>query len=147
MVSNMITIVLADDHNLVRKSLKSLFNTESDFNVVGEVEDGLAAINLVETIQPDILVLDMVMPGLNGLEVTRRLNSRGTRTRIVILSMQSCEAYVSQALNSGVKAYVLKDSPPEELIKAVREAQAGRNYLCSLLADQPSVSSQFKSAA
>ncbi len=129
----MITIVLADDHNLVRKSLKILFSAEPDFNIVGEVEDGLEAVSLVEKIRPDILVLDMAMPGMNGLEVAFCLNNRGSKTQIVILSMQNSDTYVSQALRFGVKCYVLKESPPEEIIKAIREAMAGRIYLCSML--------------
>ena len=143
----MITIVLADDHELVRKSLKSYFSSEPDFNIVGEVEDGLEAVILVEKIKPDILVLDMAMPGMNGLEVTRCLNSRGCKTGIVILSMHNGDAYISQALSFGAKGYVLKESPPEELTKAIREAMAGRSYLCSILTDQAKVHSQFKKAA
>jgi DNA-binding NarL/FixJ family response regulator len=131
----MINIVLADDHELVRNGVKSLLSIEPDFKIVGEVEDGLEAVSLVEKIKPDILVLDMTMPGMNGLEVAFCLNSRGCKTCIVILSMQNGDAYVSQALSFGVKGYVLKESPPEELTKAIREAVAGRRYLCSMLAD------------
>ncbi len=129
----MITIVLADDNTLVRKSLKSFLSTESDFNIVGEVEDGLEAVILVERLKPDILVLDMAMPGMNGLEAITCLNSRGSKTSIVILSMQNGDAYVSQAIGLGVKGYVLKESPPEEMVKAIREAIAGRRYLCTKL--------------
>jgi two-component system, NarL family, response regulator NreC len=130
----MISIVLADDHKVVRKGVKALLSAEPDFNVVGEVEDGLNTISLVERLNPDILVLDLIMPGMNGLEVTHSLNSRGSKTGIVILSMQNCDAYVCQALKFGAKAYVLKEAPPEELIKAIREVMAGRSYLCSALA-------------
>lgn len=132
----MTTIVLADDHILVRKSIRSLLSTELDFDIVGEVEDGLEAVIQVERLKPDILVLDMAMPVMHGLEVISQLNSRSCKTRIVILSMQNSDAYVSRALSLGVKGYVLKESPPEELIKAIREALAGRNYLCSELSPQ-----------
>ena len=131
----MINIVLADDHKVVRKGLKALLSTEPDFNIVGEVEDGLDTVSLVERIKPDILVLDLMMPGMNGLEVTRTLNSRGAKTGIVILSMHNCDAYICQALRFGAKAYVLKEAPPEELVKAIREVMAGRSYLCSALSE------------
>lgn len=143
----MITIVLADDHTLIRKSLKLLLSTEPDFIIVGEVQDGLEAVVLVEKIKPDILVLDMAMPLMNGLEVISCLNSRGSRTSIVILSMQNSDAYVSRAIALGVKGYVLKESPPEEIIKAIREAIAGRSYLCSKLSQPVFVPSPFEKAA
>jgi len=143
----LITIVLADDHTLVRKSLKLLFSNEPDFNIVGEVEDGLEAIVLVEKIKPDILVLDLAMPLMNGMEVITCLNNRGSKTNIVILSMQNGDAYVSRAISLGVKGYVLKESPPEEMVKAIREAIAGRRYLCSKLSQQVFVPSQFEKAA
>jgi two-component system, NarL family, response regulator NreC len=129
----MIEIVLADDHKVVLKGLKALLGSEADFRVTGEAEDGLETLNLVERLKPDILVLDMMMPGMNGLEVTSTLKKRGSKTDIVILSMQNCDAYISQAFRSGAKAYVLKEAPPEELITAIREVMAGRSYLCSAL--------------
>ncbi len=143
----MITIVLADDHGLVRKSLKLLFSIEPDFSIVGEGEDGLEAIILVERLKPDILVLDMAMPGMNGLEVITCLNSRDSKTSIVILSMQNSDAHVSRAMSLGVKGYVLKESPPEEIVKAIREAIGGRRYLCSKLSHHVIVPSKFDKAA
>lgn len=131
----MINIVLADDHKVVRKEIKALLSTEPDFNVIGEVGNGLDTVSLVERIKPDILVLDMMMPGMNGLEVTRTLTSRGSRTGIVILSMQNVDAYICQVLRFGAKAYVLKEAPTEELVKAIREVMAGRWYLCSALSE------------
>ncbi len=83
---NSTTIVLADDHHVVREGLRSLLEAEPDFSVVGETGDGLEAAQLVERLQPDVLVLDLVMPGLNGLEVTRRVSQRSPQTRVVILS-------------------------------------------------------------
>jgi DNA-binding NarL/FixJ family response regulator len=140
----MINIVLADDHQVVRKGLKALLSNEPDFVIVGEVEDGLNAVSLVERLKPDILVLDLMMPGMNGLEVMRALNSRGSMTGIVILSMQNCGAYIHQAFSLGAKAYVLKEAPPEELLKAIREAMAGRNYLCSALSEDVVMHTQVK---
>ena len=127
----MINIILADNHKLVCQGLKALLTTEPDFNIIGEVADGLSAIHLVESVKPDILVLDMVMPAINGLEVIRTLNGNGSKTGVIILSMQNCDAYVFKALAFGAKGYVLKEAPSDELVKAIREVMAGRLYLSS----------------
>jgi two-component system response regulator NreC len=129
----MLNIILADDHKIVRKGLKALLSTEPDFRIVGEAENGLEALELVEKLKPDVLVLDLMMPVLSGLEVTRSLCQKPCRTRIVILSMHSSEAYVIEALRLGAQAYVLKESPPEELIKGIREAAAGKRFLSAPL--------------
>jgi len=131
-----INIVLADDHQVVRKGLKALLSAEADFSVVGEAGDGLETVQLVERLKPDILVLDLMMSGINGLEVTRQLNKKGVKTGIVILSMHNNEAYVLEALRSGAKAYILKDSPPDELTRAIREVSSGRRYLSSPLTER-----------
>jgi two-component system response regulator NreC len=131
----MINIVLADDHQVVRKGLNALLSAEADFSIVGEAGDGLETVQLVERLRPDILVLDLMMSGINGLEVTRQLNKKGVKTGIVILSMHNNEAYVLEALRSGARAYILKDSPPEELTRAIREVSSGRRYLSSPLTE------------
>ncbi len=131
----MINIVLADDHQVVRKGVRALISVEPDFNIIGETGDGLETLDLVEKLKPDVLVLDLMMPGLNGLEVNRQLAKKSPATRIVVLSMHSSEAYVLEALRAGAKAYVLKDAPPEELVYAIREAFAGRRYLSSPLSE------------
>jgi two-component system response regulator NreC len=132
----MTTIVLADDHHIVRQGLRSLLEAEPDFSVVGEAGDGLEAAQLVERLRPDVLVLDLMMPGLNGLEVTRRVSQRSPQTRIVILSMHADEAHVLEALRVGAAAYVLKESTAAELVRAVREAAAGRRYLSPPLSER-----------
>jgi DNA-binding NarL/FixJ family response regulator len=132
----MINIILADDHQVVRKGLKALLSVEQDFNIVGEAGDGLETVKLVEQLQPDVLILDLMMAGINGLEVTRQLNKKNPRTGIVILSMHSNEAYVLEALRSGARAYILKESPPEELVRAIREVSSGRRYLSSPLTER-----------
>ncbi len=132
----MITIVLADDHHVVRQGLRSLLETEPDLQVVGEASDGLEAIQLVESVHPDILVLDLMMRGMNGLEVAREVSKRSTGTRIVILSMYDNEAYVLGALRAGAKAYVLKESSSAELVQAIREAVIGHRYLSSSLSER-----------
>ena len=130
------TIVLADDHQVVRQGLKALLEAESDFSVVGEAGDGLQAIKRVELLNPRVLVLDVMMPGLNGLDVTPQIKKCSPNTQVVILSMYSNEAYVLEALGSGASAYVLKDSSSDDLVHAVREAAAGRRYLSPPLSDR-----------
>jgi DNA-binding NarL/FixJ family response regulator len=129
----MTKIVLADDHQVVRRGLKALLSTESDFDIIGEAGDGLETVDLVTRLQPDVLVLDLMMPGINGIEVTRQLDNYSPKISIIILSMHDNRAYVKEALNSGAMAYVLKESPPEEVITAIREVISGRQYLCTLL--------------
>jgi len=127
--SSATTIVLADDHRIVLRGLRALLEAESGFAVIGEAEDGLKVMSLAERLRPDVLVLDLMMPGLGGFDVTRRVAKRLPRTRVVILSMYSSEAHVVEALRSGASAYVLKDASVEELVTAIREAAAGRRYL------------------
>lgn len=133
---NKTTIVLADDHQVVRQGLKALLEAEPDFKVVGEAGDGLQAIKRVELLSPRILVLDLMMPGLNGLDVTPQIKKCSPHTQVVILSMYSNEAYVLEALGNGASAYVLKDSSSDDLVHAVREAAAGRRYLSPPLSDR-----------
>jgi len=123
------TILLADDHQIVLKGLRSLLEAQAGFAVVGEANDGLKAASMVERLKPDVLVLDLMMPGLSGFDVTRRVVKRVPKTKIVILSMYSSEAHVAEALRSGASAYVLKGASAEELINAIREAAQGRRYL------------------
>ena len=129
------TIVLADDHRIVRQGLRALLKAEADFSVIGEAGDGLEALELVRKASPDVVVLDLMMPGLNGLEVARQLGKRA-QTKVVILSMYDDEGFVLEALAKGVSAYVLKDSSSSDLIQAVREAAAGRRYLSPPLSDR-----------
>jgi DNA-binding NarL/FixJ family response regulator len=123
------TIVLADDHQVVRQGLRSLLEAEPRFRVVGEAGNGLDVPRIVERLRPDVLVLDMIMPGLNGLEITRQVKKRSPKTQVVILSMHKDESYVLEALQNGAAAYVVKDSSAQELVKAVREAASDRHYL------------------
>jgi DNA-binding NarL/FixJ family response regulator len=132
----MTTIVLADDHQLVRQGLRALLEVESDLRVIGEAGDGLEAVRLVERLNPNVVVLDLMMPGINGLEVTRQLKKNSFQTGIVILSMYADEAYVLEALGNGASAYVLKDSNASDLVHAVREVAAGRRYLSPPLSDR-----------
>ena len=130
------TVVLADDHHIVRKGLRTLLEAEGDFAVIGEEADGLKVVDLVERLRPNVLVLDVQMPGLNGLEITRQIAQRGLKTRVVILSMHANETYVLEALRHGAAGYVLKDASPAEVIEAVREVSAGHRYLSRGLSER-----------
>lgn len=125
----MVSIVLADDHDVVRRGLQFILEMEPDFEIIGEAGEGLEAVRLVEQLQPDVLVVDVVMPNLTGIEVTRRVVQASPRTSVVVVSMHANEAYVFEALRAGAKAYVLKTSTQEELVPAVREAAIGRRYV------------------
>ena len=123
------TIVLADDHHVVRQSFRLLLEAEPDFEVTGEAASGLEAIETVERLRPDVLVVDLMMPELNGIEVTHRIKKQFPRTVVTILSMHENEAYVVEALRAGVSAYVLKKSTAQELVYAIRQGIAGQLFL------------------
>ncbi len=123
-----VSIVLADDHTLMRQSLRLLIERQPEFQVVGEASTGLEAVQLVERLKPTLLVLDLMMPVLNGLEVLKQIQKTGP-TRTIILSMHSNEAYVLEALRNGAFAYVLKQSTASNLVHALQEVVAGRHYL------------------
>lgn len=127
-----VSIFLADDHHVVRQGLRSLLEAEPDFTVVGEAADGLETVRMVEKLKPHVLVLDLMMPGLYGLEVARQV--QGT-TRVVILSMHASEAYVLEALQNGAYGYVLKDSTAADLVQAVRLAAEGKRFLSQPFSD------------
>jgi DNA-binding NarL/FixJ family response regulator len=124
-----VTVVLADDHQVVREGLRLLLEAQPDLSVVGEASDGLQAADLVDQLKPDVLVVDLVMPGLGGLDVARDVKRRSPKTRVVVLSMHSSDSFVLQALKNGASAYVLKDSSAAELVQAIHTVVAGRRYL------------------
>ncbi len=130
------TVVLADDHHIVRQGLRAVLEAEGDFSVIGEEADGLKVVALVERLRPGVLLLDLQMPGLNGLEIARQIAQRGLKTRVVILSMHANETYVLDALRHGAAGYVLKDANPAEVVEAVREVGAGRRYLSRSLSER-----------
>jgi two-component system, NarL family, response regulator NreC len=131
-----IRIVLADDHQIVRQGVKVLLENESDFEVVGEAGDGTTALAITGKLNPDILVADLMMPGLNGLEVTRRVGRASPDTKVIILSMYMNEPYVIEALRNGAYGYVLKESNIADLARAIREVSAGRHYLSPPLSER-----------
>ena len=130
-----ITIVLADDHHIVRGGVSALLKAEPDMQVIGESGDGLETLRLVEELKPRVLITDIEIPGISGIEVTRRVTARFPETRVVVLSMYQNEAFVQSALKAGAMAYVLKDSGPEELKTAIRTAHNGGHYLSPSLSE------------
>lgn len=122
----MITILLADDHHVVRQGLRSLIDSQEDFQVIGEASNGHEALEMIHQLKPQVSVLDLMMPGLNGLEITRQV---WRQTQVLILSMHANEAYVIEALRKGASGYVLKDATANELIQAIRIVASGQRYL------------------
>lgn len=129
-----IRLLLADDHLLFRAGLKSMLEKSSDLEIVGEAVDGHATLQLAEKLSPDIILLDISMPGLNGLEALRRLSETQPGIRVIILSMHSDRRYVTESIKAGAKGYVLKDSTVEELVTAIRTIMRGEVYLSSRIA-------------
>ncbi|MEM8968553.1 MAG: response regulator transcription factor [Bacteroidota bacterium] len=124
----MTTIVLADDHTVVRDGLRILLESESDFSVVGEASNGLEALDKVESLQPDIVLLDIRMPELDGIETARRLPEYSSHTRSLIISMHAHDEYVLRSARSGASGYVLKDATKDELMRAIRTVKQGNKY-------------------
>lgn len=125
----MATLILADDHNVVREGLRLLLEAEPDLRVIAEAADGVETVRLVEQLQPDLLIVDVIMPGMNGLQVAYQVKRGCPATSVMMLSMYETDAYVVEALQVGVSAYVLKKATSRELVHAVREVLAGRRYL------------------
>jgi two-component system response regulator NreC len=131
----LIRVVLADDHHVVRHGLKALLKSDLAMDVVGEAGSGLEAAQAAQRLKPDVLVLDLMMGDVSGISIISQVLKKSPETAVVILSMYGNDCYVMEALQAGAKAYVLKDSPPEELMRAIREAAAGRRYLAPPLSD------------
>jgi two-component system response regulator NreC len=129
------TILLADDHALVRQGLRVLLGEEPEFNVIGEAGSGLEAIRRCNELKPDVLVLDIMLEDVSGIEVARQVKESSPHTAVVVLSMYGDKKHVLEALQAGAKAYVVKKSVSSELVQAVREALVGRRYLGPSLAD------------
>jgi two-component system response regulator NreC len=126
-------ILLADDHVTVRHGLKLLIDSQPDMHVAAEASDGAAAVELTSTTAPDVVVMDVSMPGMNGLMATRKLRHAHPDLAIIMLTRHSDDAYLQELLRAGASGYVLKQSPPAELLQAIRAAAAGRQYIDSAL--------------
>lgn len=127
-------ILLADDHNVLRKGLRRILEEQPDLEVVGEASDGRQAVSLAQSLKPDVVVMDIAMPLMNGLEATRQILQRGAELNVLILSMYSDENYVVQVLRAGARGYLLKDSAEEDLITAVRTVAKGQPFFSPKIA-------------
>jgi two-component system, NarL family, response regulator NreC len=124
----MIRVLLADDHTLIRAGLRMVVAAQPDLTVVGEAGDGRQAVAMAQNLKPNVVVMDIGMPGLNGIEAARQIRAALPETQVVMLSMHSDEAYVLRALKAGAKAYLLKDSAEPDLARAIRAAAAGKSF-------------------
>lgn len=124
-----IRLLLADDHNVLRQSLTLLLGKETDFEVVGQAEDGIQAVQMAEELQPNVVLMDISMPHLNGIEATRRIKQKSPDIKVLVLTMYSDERYISQVLRAGASGYLLKDASKEELLSAIHSVTRGESYL------------------
>ena len=124
-----IRILLADDHNVMRDGLRVLLERQPGFEVVAEAADGIEAVRQAEEHAPDVVVMDIAMPTLNGIEATRRITMAEPKTEVVILSMHFDESYILRSMKAGARAYLLKDSAKADLINAIRSVHEGRSFL------------------
>lgn len=129
-------ILLADDHAILRAGLKLLLNGQPDLMVVGEAQNGMSALALVEELQPDIILLDLTMPGLGGLEILRTLRGVSPHCRALVLTMHDDESHLRQALALGAAGYVLKKAVDSELLNAIRAVMRGETYVHSAMMDK-----------
>ena len=127
-MSDKIRVVLADDHVFVRDGIKSLLENEANITVVGEATDGLEALTLIDSLQPDLLILDIRMPNMTGIEVVEQLRSKNNLVKIVMLSMHESEEYVLKSIQAGADGYLLKGSSKEEFLKALHTVANGGKY-------------------
>jgi two-component system response regulator NreC len=125
----LIRILLADDHTVVRDGLRALLEKQSDMTVVGEAADGRDSVRLAEDQSPDVVVMDIAMPNMNGIEATRRIVAANPRIAVVILSMHHDESYILRSLKAGARGYLLKESLGTEVIEAIRAVSQGRSFL------------------
>jgi len=121
---------------VVRRGIKALLESDTDIKVIGEAGSGVEAVQLTSRLRPGVLVLDLMLADMSGLGIIRQVKKHSPETSVIILSMYGNDCYVVEALQAGAKGYVLKDSPPEELVRAVREAAAGHRYLAPPLSDR-----------
>jgi DNA-binding NarL/FixJ family response regulator len=129
-----IKVLLADDHRLMREALRSIVEKEPDMKVVGEAADGRSAVRLAREVSPDIVIMDIAMPELNGVEATQQIFSEAPNIKILALSMHSDEHFVAGMLKAGASGYLLKDCAAEEMVQAIRSVIGGREYLSSKVA-------------
>jgi len=131
----MTNIVIADDHHLMRESVASLLREEPDFKVVGQCSNGRELLKLVELFRPNVAVVDVSMPELNGIEATRLIHKNNPSTRIIALSIYTDEAYIRDMISAGASGYVIKSEAAKDLVKAIRKSSRGKEYFSEEIAD------------
>ena len=131
---NRLRLLLADDHTLVRQGLKKVLESHRDWEVIAQASDGREAVRLAEAHKPDVAVIDVAMPLLNGVETTRQIVKRVPGTRVLVLSMHADEAYVTQMLKAGAAGYILKDSADVDLLQAVSAVSQGKSFFSPAIA-------------
>ena len=131
-----VTLIIADDHKLFRLGLRQLLDNQKTVSVVGEAATGFEAATLAHDLKPDIVLMDISMPELNGIEATRRIVDDNPAIRVVILSMHADRRYVQEALRAGAKGYLLKDSAPEEVMRAIQKVMRNQYYLSARINEQ-----------
>jgi two-component system response regulator NreC len=122
-------VLIADDHAIVREGVRMILAKEKDIDVVGEAEEGGQALQLVETLRPDVVIMDISMPGMGGIEATQKLKERHPKVAVLVLTMHEDESYVFQLLRAGASGYVLKRAAAQDLVQAVRAAAKGEAFL------------------
>lgn len=135
MMSKKIRVLLADDHSVVRQGFRMILGAQADMEIVGEAGNGREAISMSEQLHPDVVVMDVAMPELNGIEATRRIMESAPHTRILALSMHKDSVYVREILRAGARGYLLKDSIDVDLLAAVRAVAKGEGYLSPAVSD------------
>ena len=130
---NKIRVILAEDHTIVRQGLRSLLEQSDDIEVIAEAEDGREAVNKTEQLKPDIVLMDISMPILNGIEATRQIKKKFPDIKVLILTMHTTEEYISQILHAGASGYLVKKSAHHELLSAIKAIQKGNSYLSPLV--------------
>ncbi len=128
-------IVIAEDHTIVREGLRSLLSSDPEFEIAGEAEDGREAIQRVETLAPDIVLMDLSMPRMNGIEAIREIRKRISGTKVIVLTVHKDEEYILTAFQAGANGYVLKDATHSELVAAVRTVLKGKPYLSPAISE------------
>jgi DNA-binding NarL/FixJ family response regulator len=132
----MIRVLLADDHTVVRQGLKVLLTSGGDIEIVGEAENGRQAVQMAQQLSPDVTVIDVAMPVLNGLDATRQIRRSAPTTKVLILSSYSEDDYVQEAMDAGASGYLVKQTAANELVKAIRAVQAGSTFFSPAIAQR-----------
>ena len=130
-----IKIFLADDHEVIREGLKTLLESQKDIEVIGYAANGRIAVKKIKSLEPDIVIMDISMPEMDGIEVTRQIISPGVKTKVIIFSMHSSKEHVTRALQAGAHGYVAKESAGTEIIQAVKDVQAGKTFISPMIGE------------